>query len=539
MLSTSRLRAFCSAWLLLFAALAALRQDPQDPTAPFPRAGDYAGNSRCIECHEQRRDLLLAGHHGAILGAAGLDGCETCHGPGKAHSDDPNNDPAKITLPTSLGKERQVAFCGRCHREQAAHHRGDLAGFLAAGKSCTDCHVVHKKPAPAPSPGVQFHARSDTAAAAAVGADACVVCHPLRDALLQRSAHGKLAAGSDQHGCETCHGNGGLHRPRGVGRLITRPDQATDGVATCRSCHPQVDAELFHWRDRRSPLLSQGATCTTCHRVHEDRAASAATAVATTATATPTNAVCARCHAPAMCVLPGSIHASLGHLDGPLEPGCASCHPGAAAHAAGPGKKALVESLHAATAALQAKVCKQCHGSETALRHLQEGSHQRRDVGCLACHSVAAVPGKVADDAEQKCGRCHAEVDAQFRQPNHHPVPEGRMHCSSCHDVHGARFKLHDLELKEGRCVGCHSAYRGPFVFTHQVTRRDGCVACHVAHGSSNKRMLQEATTQQNCTACHGDFPAFHDQTLGSVYTNCLRCHTEVHGSNHSRFLFR
>jgi predicted CXXCH cytochrome family protein len=76
-------------------------------------------------------------------------------------------------------------------------------------------------------------------------------------------------------------------------------------------------------------------------------------------------------------------------------------------------------------------------------------------------------------------------------------------------------------------------------VFAHQAGRRDGCVICHEPHGTSNRRLLKQVTTQQNCLQCHGDFPSFHDQTPGAVFTNCIRCHTEVHGSNHARFLFR
>ena len=76
-------------------------------------------------------------------------------------------------------------------------------------------------------------------------------------------------------------------------------------------------------------------------------------------------------------------------------------------------------------------------------------------------------------------------------------------------------------------------------MYAHNASRVDGCVICHSPHGSSNNRMLLQATTQQNCLQCHGDFPAFHDQTAGAVFTNCLNCHTEIHGSNHNRFLFR
>ena len=123
--------------------------------------------------------------------------------------------------------------------------------------------------------------------------------------------------------------------------------------------------------------------------------------------------------------------------------------------------------------------------------------------------------------------------------PNHHRVQRERVLHSECHDAHGGRPRINDLVLKQSSCEKCHREYAGPFVFEHQAQRTDGCVVCHVPHGSTNPRMLREHRTQQNCLQCHGDFPAFHDQRAGSVFTNCLACHTEVHGSNTSRFFFR
>ena len=181
----------------------------------------------------------------------------------------------------------------------------------------------------------------------------------------------------------------------------------------------------------------------------------------------------------------------------------------------------------------------QCHTGEAALTHAHSGTHFRNDVSCLSCHSPAAQKHSVRRDAEAKCASCHQKVAAEFAMPNHHPVPEHAMGCSDCHDPHGARSKQRDLDLRQDRCVRCHTQYRGPFVFAHQAGRSDGCVACHAPHGATNKRLLHQHTTQQNCLQCHGDFPIFHDQTQGAVFTNCLNCHTEVHGSNHSRYLFR
>jgi DmsE family decaheme c-type cytochrome len=253
----------------------------------------------------------------------------------------------------------------------------------------------------------------------------------------------------------------------------------------------------------------------------------------------PTNALCARCHEPAACVLRGTIHHSLAHRDRPLADGCASCHAGALEHARAGGRGDLVDALRGRDAEHQRAVCAACHGDEPALRHAARGAHQRHDVGCLTCHSPAAPAHDVRGDAERRCLECHRDVAAQFALPNRHPVPDGAMGCSDCHNAHDARPKVRDRALREGSCVRCHAQYRGPFVFAHQASRSDGCVICHAPHGATNRRMLTHATSQQTCLQCHADFPAFHDQTPGAVFTNCLGCHTEVHGSNHSRFLFR
>src|SRR5690606_17789427 len=82
-------------------------------------------------------------------------------------------------------------------------------------------------------------------------------------------------------------------------------DRAGDGPATCRTCHEDVDPVDFHWTDRRKPLLSAGATCTTCHTVHtgQPQPAEVEPDAVEPDTIAPvvleTNAVCMKCHEPA------------------------------------------------------------------------------------------------------------------------------------------------------------------------------------------------------------------------------------------------
>ena len=521
----------------------------QDKTAPFPRQGKYVGKADCTECHEDEAERIGGGYHSKVVNSAWLRGCETCHGPGKTHADDEDNATKLISFPPKLSRQVQQKLCGQCHADQMRYHGGDLEGFFAAGKTCTDCHKVHTLIKPQPHSGVLFRSRAEaTQKATPVGAKKCITCHPLRNQLLQHGGHKLLMADQDGTGCETCHGPGSLHvETGGLARLITRPDQAGDGLRTCRSCHENVDPIEFHWKGEKKPLLSNGMTCTTCHTVHRDpkvlatspRGPSTAAVNIAAAQDAPTNDTCAKCHEPAFGVLRNTIHQDLGERGIPLHQGCGGCHAGGAEHARSGGKRDLVESLHGSDAATQMKTCAQCHDKDRALRHAKSGAHHRNEVTCLTCHSPAAPKNRVREDAAQKCATCHQKVASEFKQPNHHPVPEGRMSCVDCHEPHSARTRIRDRRLRHDNCVKCHKQYRGPFVFNHQASRTDGCVVCHSPHGSTNRRMLEQHTSQQNCLQCHGDFPSFHDQTKGAVFTNCLSCHTEVHGSNHSRYLFR
>ncbi len=81
---------------------------PQAPPRPVPcpiaqrrptppRSQQYVGEAKCLECHDdQRRGYEGSPHHGGGPAIAGRQtGCESCHGPGSAHVDDPAANPVK------------------------------------------------------------------------------------------------------------------------------------------------------------------------------------------------------------------------------------------------------------------------------------------------------------------------------------------------------------------------------------------------------------------------------------------------------------
>ena len=95
--------------LLFFGAGAALAQAGQ---------GAYAGDSVCLECHEEAKESIASTSHGK----SGFDqlssrGCEACHGPAKAHSEDPGDESLLPTLlnltPTSSRHAAKPATRGR------------------------------------------------------------------------------------------------------------------------------------------------------------------------------------------------------------------------------------------------------------------------------------------------------------------------------------------------------------------------------------------------------------------------------------------
>ena len=86
--------------------------------------------------------------------------------------------------------------------------------------------------------------------------------------------------------------------------------------------------------------------------------------------------------------------------------------------------------------------------------------------------SVGAVPS-------QTVGELIRQVRAEMRKTSHHPVREGKMECTSCHNPHGT---VTQALLKEtsanDTCFTCHMETRGPCVHNHPPVQED-CAICH------------------------------------------------------------
>lgn len=202
--------------------------------------------------------------------------------------------------------------------------------------------------------------------------------------------------------------------------------------------------------------------------------------------------------------------------------------------------------------------CATCH--EDTVHDFKRADHAKLqakgknavNVGCESCHGPGSLHVEAGggagtiinpDKNPDTCYQCHLDKKAEFSMPFAHPVANGKMSCSDCHDSH--KGSMSSLEGINDTCTKCHTAQQGPFVFEHDAVR-EGCVSCHSPHGSVNPRMLTERNANL-CLKCH-----FQQQTAAGEIRIADRnhatnhttrtcwssgCHEQVHGSNTGRHL--
>ncbi len=204
------------------------------------------------------------------------------------------------------------------------------------------------------------------------------------------------------------------------------------------------------------------------------------------------------------------------------------------------------------------ETCALCHEDivknfkHTAHARLYISADKREISGCEACHGEGSLHVEVDGGKGQHiinpgrnpviCYQCHLGVKMAFGFQYHHPVKEGRMTCTNCHDPHGEDiYKAKGMQTgrENDVCMQCHRDQARPRVFEHEALR-EGCTICHRAHGSINDKMLVE-NDNNLCLKCHAQITLPNTITIGKIsHTTFLAqgtcwsagCHTAVHGSN-------
>jgi DmsE family decaheme c-type cytochrome len=264
------------------------------------------------------------------------------------------------------------------------------------------------------------------------------------------------------------------------------------------------------------------------------------------------DARCTSCHdeadAPQLLHIGKTRHGAKGD---PRTPTCTSCHGKSDKHADYKGKdkppKTDINFSKGTQNAAEQRdgACLTCHKGGQRM-HWAGSQHANGAVTCASCHQIHTQQDKVRDKSTQAevCFACHKTQRADANKLSHHPVVEGKVVCSSCHNTHGsAGPKLLVKNNVNETCYTCHAEKRGPFLWEHPPAT-DDCSVCHTSHGS-NQPALLKARAPFLCGQCH-QTSSGHPNVVRTgagitptnaqaqvAYKSCMNCHTQVHGSNH------
>ena len=161
--------ALCGAFVLAMSGTALAQRQPLSSTPPSvtskaplrASADQYVGSEICAGCHTAEGEMFAKTPHAeAAVKAEGKEGaamktvtgCESCHGPGKAHADhqmEAAGDAAKEAEGAKLiyrfdgNPKENSERCLVCHDSGKPQAGFGHSMHMAAGVSCQDCHSPH------------------------------------------------------------------------------------------------------------------------------------------------------------------------------------------------------------------------------------------------------------------------------------------------------------------------------------------------------------------------------------------------------------
>jgi len=208
-----------------------------DPSA-LPQG--WIGRAACVECHSEQQALPI---HGALLGAppgTRLE-CETCHGAGAAHVQDPSGAP--MAALRNLPADEANRACVSCHalpfEADGLQHQ-----HARSGLRCAECHDIHGT-------------GTERALLRQAPTATCTACHGSVAAAMRHVSHHPILDG--RLDCATCHVRAieatGARAPRGAN-------------SQCVTCHEEHDVLVPYEHVAASEVALEGEGCTVCHDPH-------------------------------------------------------------------------------------------------------------------------------------------------------------------------------------------------------------------------------------------------------------------------------
>lgn len=225
---------------------------------------------------------------------------------------------------------------------------------------------------------------------------------------------------------------------------------------------------------------------------------------------------------------------------------CEACHGPSKEHTQFPQRISNISFAEDSStdAFLRNAQCLNCHQGDHV--DWDSSTHANQDMSCASCHEIHAHRDAVLNPITQTdvCVTCHLQQKMQINKPYRHPVREGIVPCTRCHNPHGSSGPTMLVKQSVNEtCYLCHAEKRGPFVNEHEPVQ-DDCTNCHTPHGSNHENLLS-VRPPFLCQQCHSDHSHpreaydFEDLPGGSgrrqsrvVGGACVNCHSQIHGSN-------
>jgi DmsE family decaheme c-type cytochrome len=232
-----------AATFLLLLPLPGLAQQP---------SSNYVGSNVCRTCHpDVWLNFYKNPHYKSIASGnepAERTGCESCHGPGKAHVE-ARGGKATIVAFSLLEPAQVLDTCLRCHNQTLSRANIRRSSHTQNDIVCTNCHSIHKSPAPK----VLLAKRQ---------ADLCYGCH--ESVRSQFAMPFKHRVNEGFMSCTDCHNPHGAFAA--TWRMASRPrmvDHALANEEPCLKCHSEKRGPFVF---EHAPVRVDG--CEACHYPH-------------------------------------------------------------------------------------------------------------------------------------------------------------------------------------------------------------------------------------------------------------------------------
>jgi DmsE family decaheme c-type cytochrome len=456
-------------------------------------------DSLCATCHETYVKKFETNVHRQQK-------CEGCHGPGSRHVETRGNEPGLILSFKTLPAAQRSELCLKCHEKP--HEPGQqwrTSAHANKGVACTDCHRGHYNVAPGtPATELATSPNVGKVPVTEVAAGEKETLSDVVNAVLGEPNDVELPARTRSASISTIATNLRLSPTKTAHHLNRRgtivraqepsPSDSLRGTTNylgaiapqvCYKCHAQM-RELEEIAHPHQVCGKNGFNCTTCHDAH------------------------------------GKIRAET------RKDLCLECH-----------KDAPTMAWHSSTHNLYDVACTDCHNP-----HPRAKVEEFVNISHTSISRPKRMPMSV--DEPDACYKCHPKIFAMNSMPSHHPIKEGKMTCSACHDGHGqSQGNLKDGSTVNMVCYKCHAEKQGPFAYEHPPVT-ENCAICHEPHGTVANNLLRQPANFL-CLRCHtghrtSPLGPNHAGLLGDVgtskplqrafYTDCTQCHHEIHGSD-------